>query len=129
MTEGLVASGLGQVLNDPSRMPAQGVGDTDRIGDHIRVTGFRLRMLIGQKSDRPNVNFRWVCVAAPKGSSYNYNDWFISTTNNVLLDDVNTDYLKILKTGIWRPNEAGLVSTGTKEYTFTKKIIITFTRD
>lgn len=109
-------------LNTSSYMPTQGAGDTQRIGDQINMSGFRLRMLLGQKADRPNVTFRWWIVIAPKGSSYAYSTWFIPTTNNVLLDDLNKDFVKQLKTGIWRPNEAGLANAGGDEYTFAKKI-------
>lgn len=109
-------------LNANSFMPTQGVHDNQRVGDQIKMSGFRLRMLIGQKADRPNVTFRWWICVAPKGSSYSYNNWFIPTTSNVLLDDLNKDFVKQLKTGLWRPNEAGLSNTGGDEYTFSKKI-------
>ena len=114
------------LLNDPARMPAQGVTDSERVGDMINMSGIRLRMLLGQKGDRPNVNFRWWLLKGPKGSSYSYSDWFISTTVNVMLDDINTDYLKVLKTGYWRPNEAGLTASGNDEYTFVKKITLPY---
>lgn len=109
-------------LNANSFMPTQGVGDNQRVGDQINMSGFRLRMLLGQKADRPNVSFRWWIVVAPKGSSYSYNNWFIPTTSNVLLDDLNKDFVKQLKSGLWRPNEAGLANAGGDEYTFAKKI-------
>ena len=113
-------------LNTSTSMPNQGVADNERVGDQIYTQNWRLRMLIGQKGDRPNVSFRWFVLKAPKGSSYSYSDWFINVTTNVMLDDINTDYLKVLKSGLWRPNEAGLTATGNDEYTFVKEIIVPY---
>lgn len=109
-------------LNANSFMPTQGVSDNQRVGDQINLIGYRMRLLIGQKADRPNVTFRWWIVSTPKGSAYAYNNWLIPTTGNVLLDDMNKDYVKQYKTGFWRPNQASLAAAGGKEYTFAKKI-------
>lgn len=115
-------------LNQASFMPGPGTADHQRIGDQINVTGWGLRMLIGQQADRPNVTFRWWVVKVPKGSAYSYANWFDAATNNVLLDTVNTDFVKVIKTGMWRPNEAGLSATGGKEYTFAQKLWIPYKR-
>lgn len=113
---------VGFQLNGSGNLPNQGTGDTKRVGDQIYMTGWRLRLLLGQKADRPNVTFRWWFLDVPKGTSYSYGNWFDPTTNNMLLDDINKDFIKVIKSGFWRPNEAGLANAGGDEYTFAKKL-------
>jgi hypothetical protein len=86
-------------LNGSSVMPAINVTQNGRIGDRINVLGWSIKMLCGQKGDRPNVN-----------------------CSNVLLDDIQKDTCKVLASGYMRPNQAGLV-TG-DEYTFCKRMFI-----
>lgn len=117
-----------QILNSSSFMPPQNATDTGRIGDQIRIAKYDLKLVFGQKGDRPNVNFKWWIVKVPKGSSYAYASWFIATTNNVMLDDINTDFVKVLKSGYMRPNEAALTGTGDDEYTFCKRITFPYNR-
>jgi len=112
--------------SDSANMPSQGTTEYQRVGDQINVTGWSLRMLMGQKADRPNVTFRWWVVKVPKGSSYTYAAWFQNVTSNAMLDHINTDFVKVLKGGLWRPNEAGLAGTGGDEYTFIQKIWIPY---
>lgn len=116
------------LLTSTSVMPSQGVGDNQRVGDQINATGFKLKLLMGQKADRPNVTFRYFVVKLAKGTTMSYANMMHSHTFNVLLDDVNTDFCTVLKTGTWRPNEAGLAGTGNDEYTFTKTIYVPFKR-
>lgn len=119
-------SGYVAKMNDSAIMPLQGAGDNQRIGDQINFTGYKLKILMGQKGDRPNVSFRWFVLKVPKGSSITYADWFIATTGNILLDDPNPDFVKTLASGLWRPNEAGLSATGNDEYTFAKRLWIPY---
>lgn len=114
--------------NLPAMHPALGSGDSNRIGDKINASGYMLRILMGQKAGRPNVSFRWAVVEIPIGGVYSYNNWFENTTGNVLLDPLNKDYVKVIKEGTWRPNEASLAQTGSGEYTFVKKIWIPYKR-
>lgn len=109
-------------LNSSNLMPTQGTADDQRVGDEIEIVGFKLRFLIGQKADRPNVNWRFNVLSVPKGSSITYANWYQVVTSNVLLDDPNRDFVKTLKSDLWRPNEAGLVGGQADEYTFTKKM-------
>lgn len=109
------------LLNDATLMPTQGVGDNQRVGDQINITAFKIKALFGQKGDRPNVSFRYWVLSAPKGTSPTYANFFINITGNILLDDPNMDTVTVLKTGIMRPNEAGLAATGNDEYTFAKR--------
>nr|WPR18748.1 MAG: capsid protein [Skomarfal virus 48] len=115
-------------LNDVNGMPTQGTGDNMRVGDEINVTRYRVRALIGQQADRPNVTFRWFFIEAPKGLSATYANFFIATTNNVMLDDPNEDAVRVLKRGQMRPNQAGLLPVGGDEYTFTKEWSLNYKR-
>ena len=123
---GVTLTGYVSHINVSTLMPTIGVLDSQRVGDQINISQFRLKMLVGQKADRPNVNFRYLVLSVPKGSPISYGDWFINTTSNILLDDPNPDFVKVLKQGFWRPNQASLISTGTKEYTFPKRITIPY---
>lgn len=107
-------------------LPTQGVGDNQRVGDEIYLSGFKWKFLVGQKADRPNVTFRYLVMTVPKGSSITYHDWFKNVVGNVLLDEPNRDFVKVHASGIWRPNEAGLGNTGGDEYTFTKQMWIPY---
>lgn len=113
-------------MNDSTLMPTQGVAENQRVGDEIYISGFKVRVLIGQKADRPNVNWRYFVLLVPKGSPVTYANWFTLNTGNVMLDDPNRDFVKVLKTGVWRPNEAGLVGGSADEYTFTKRMYIPY---
>lgn len=93
-------------LNQAPGMPVGGGGQDSRIGDRINTIGFKVRMLLGQKGDRPNVNWRYMFYSIPKGSSIGYADVFKNVTGNVLLDEPNRDRVRVLKTGFFRPNQA-----------------------
>lgn len=112
--------------NSTITMPTQGAGDNQRVGDQIYISGFKIKCLYGQQVDRPNVTFRWMIVKVPKAAPYSYASWFTATSNNILLDDANTDYIKVLKSGWMRPNEAGLAGTGGDEYTFAKRYYLPY---
>lgn len=118
---------LSQCLTLNGSMPPQGTGEKARIGDRINTVAFNVKILLGQKADRPNITFRYFCIEVPKGGALPYNSVFSNVTNNILLDDLNKDYVKILKQGTWRPNQAGL-TVGTREYSFVKKLTIPYKR-
>lgn len=122
----LINTGFVWPLNSSNLMPTQGTADNQRVGDEIYISGFKVRMLVGQKADRPNVNWRYLVLSVPKGSSITYANWFQVVRSNVMLDDPNRDFVKTLAQGIWRPNEAGLVGGSADEYTFTKKMWIPY---
>lgn len=123
-----VSTGMILHLNNATALSTQGVGQDQRVGDEIYTTGFKVKMLIGQKADRPNVNWRWIACIVPKGSSISYGNWFTSTTSNVMLDDPNKDFVKVIARGFWRPNEAGLTGGTADEYTFTKQVWVPYKR-
>ena len=113
-------------MNASGVMPAQGTGESERVGDEIYMVGYKIRLLVGQKADRPNVNWRYLVLSVPKGSSITFANWFSSNTGNVMLDDPNRDFVKTILSGEWRPNEAGLVGGAADEYTFTKKMWVPY---
>lgn len=123
-----ISTGYVLNLNSAAFMPSQGIADSQRIADQIYTQQYYLKMLIGQKADRPNVNFRWYVLKVPKQSAVNYNTWFVNNTGNVLLDDPNEDFVKVVKQGTWRPNQAALLTSGAREYTFTKRIVVPYKR-
>lgn len=116
------------IVNDTSGYPIQGTAGTQRIGDEIYVKGFKVRLLFGQKSDRPNVSFRIVIGHANKAWTWNYSSFMRNVTGNVLLDPPNPDVFKVIKTYTLRPNEAGLNATGNDEYTFTHSAWIPYNK-
>lgn len=112
-------------LNLGAQMPAQGTHDYMRIGDHVNATGFKLRMILGQKADRPNVTFKFRVVKVPKGSVYSYGGWYESSTANVLLDNLNTDFVKSITNFTWKPHD-GSMDNATDEYVYTKSVWIPY---
>ena len=72
-------------------MPAQGDGSNGRNGDSIVSKRYKIRMLIANKGDRPNVTYRLVVFAARAGTSNTYGNVFENISGNVLLDSVNSD--------------------------------------
>lgn len=112
------------LLNNQTTMPAGGGGQTNRIGDQINVLGWKIRCLFGQKGDRPNVSWRFMVFQVPKGTSVAYADVFRNVTGNIMLDETNTDHVKVLMVRNFRPNQAGLDATGQDEYTFFKRYFV-----
>lgn len=114
-------------INNQACMPTQGVGDNQRVGDQIYTGGFMLRLMLGQKWDRPNVNWKWYVMRVNKGILYAYNNWFENVINNVLLDPPNTDYVKVLKSGTFKHTVISLeVGETAKEQTYSKRIWIPY---
>lgn len=114
-------------INSNFIMPEQGAGDNMRIGDRIRQSGFKLRLLLGQKWDRPNVTFK-IWITQRKAINSVANDFRV-VTGNILLDPVNLDQCTVLKSYTIKPlrstmseSVGGLVNS--LEYTFSKSIWI-----
>lgn len=111
-------------LNSSVTMPSQGVGDNQRVGDQINASGYMVKMLFGQKSDRENVTFKLWVFQVPKGSTYNYSQWFDNVTGNCLLDDVNEDFVKVLAKRTFKYE--GVPNDNAHEFTFAKKLWIPY---
>lgn len=114
-------------LNNMSCMPQQESGSMERIGDEINVSGWMVRMMLGQKADRPNVSWRYLVVKVPKNTSYVYGNWFENITNNILLDPVNKRLVTVLASGIWKHTTTSLeVGETPKEQTYAHKLWIPY---
>lgn len=112
-------------LNSASALPSRGTGVADRVGDSIRKIGTRHSMLIGGKNDRYNVTYRLTYITYPRDASYSYGTFFINKTGNALLDRLNTDLVKIIKTVYIKPQKSTILSAMSGnygEYTVAKKV-------
>lgn len=114
---------LGKQLNaqNAGTLPAQGTNDNQRVGDMINIKGFKIKLLFGQKAAHQNLTWKWFIMKVPKGAVYSYTSWFKSITSNVLLDDPNDDFVKVLKRGVIKDYNGDVGDEG-KEYTFTRTI-------
>lgn len=97
-------------LNSTNLMPARGDGDQDRDGDQIYTGSYYVRGLFNQNINRPNMTFRFVVCEAPADYNYAYDTAFHAVTNNVLLDVINKNQLKVLYTKTWKPVRSGFFS-------------------
>lgn len=119
-------------MNANTCMPPQGNGDQARNGDRIYASGFSLRVLFGQKRDRPNVTWRCAVVSVPKGTALTYATLLEAQTANCLLDGWNTDLCTVLWQKYYKPaipmdsynTTAGGNVTASLEYTFVRKFWI-----
>lgn len=114
-------------LNQSGALPSRGTGIADRIGDSVRKVGTRHSMLIGGKADRTNVSYRLTYITYPRDATYSYSSFFINKTGNALLDRMNTDLVKIIKTIYIKPQKStlfagNLTDQGKREYTIAKKV-------
>jgi len=113
------------LINAAATMPTVGGSQqANRIGDVINVMGWKVKMLLGQKADRPNVTWRIIVYSIPKNGSVAYGDVFKNITGNVLLDEHNTDTTRILYQKYLRPSPSLDGNASAKEYTFTHKCFI-----
>ncbi|AYP28944.1 MAG: putative capsid protein [Cressdnaviricota sp.] len=121
-------------------MPGLGTQDNQRVGDRILVRNFQIRCLFGQKFDRPNVTWRVMCVAQRPGLGVlTYNLLFETSTNNGMLDKINTDRVTVLWEKWIKPQRSTLFTTEptvtgapqytanavTREYTFVRRFWVT----
>lgn len=110
-------------LNTVFQMPEQGVGDNMRVGDRIHSSGYKVKLLCGQKYDRPNITWKFWVLQQPTGAGFSNN--FKNQTGNVLLDGINTEQAKILKAFTWKPCQSSMMKAvsgveNSLEFTFTK---------
>lgn len=110
-------------------MPTQGSGEPMRVGDEINMVGWKISLVFNQMEDRPNVTFRILCLEVPWNTSETYANWFKVISGNVLLDDPNPDFvLRKRMDKFIRPNQASLLTTGARRYTFCRKMWIPYTK-
>lgn len=116
-----------RVINLGNAIPLQGDSQNERVGDQIDASGWMLRMMCGQKADRPNMTFKYWVVEVPKGELYVYNSWFENITGTPMLDPINKDMCRVVKSGTWKPHN-GSMANATDEYTFQRTIHIPYKR-
>ena len=112
--------------NTTGRGPSIGTDQQSRIGDQIYTSGYMMRILFGQKADRPNVTFRLAFVEVPRGYAFSYGRYFHNISGNVLLDPFNKDFVKVIKQFFIKPNQAALAASGGREYTFTRRFWVPY---
>lgn len=108
-------------------MPAQNDNEDGFVGQKYRMLGYKIRLLCGQKNDRPNVTWRVSFIQVRSSTVKNYSNMFNNVTGNVLLDDISDKYCRKLKEFWWKPNK-GSMNNVTDEFTFVKKLYLPFKR-
>ena len=80
-------------------MPIQGDTDGSRNGDEIMATGIKIRLMVGQKADRPNVTFKIFVVSYDEDTSGapTYSNFFHNASGNGLLDAVQSKRYNVKK--------------------------------
>lgn len=127
-----VRSMLGE-LNTSFAMPDQGAQDFQRNGDRIYTSGFKIRLLCGQKYDRPNCTWK-IYVIKQANMNGQQSTTFRNVTGNVLLDPPNMDQVKVLKAFTWKPlkSSVNVGFSGTvngQEFTFTKSFWVPYKKE
>lgn len=105
--------------NLATNLPGQGDADAERVGDEIYLTGIKLRLLLGQKYDRPNCTFKiWIVEAnSVSGNANDKNVFFHNTTGNILLDPIQSKRFSILKAITVKPKGTAMeVGEAGKEF-------------
>lgn len=109
-------------VNISSSLCTQSDDDDGRIGNEIYLTGIKFRLLLGQKSDRPNVTFKIYVVewdTNQAGTETNHSHFYHNVTGNVLLDAIQSHRFKILKKIVYKSNIGSMeVGEVAKEKTF-----------
>lgn len=78
-------------------MPSQGVSDIQRIGDSIILRGIKVRLMLGHKKDRTNVQFKIVVIRCEASNYPNtIAQMWDNQTGNIMLDSLNTDRFKVV---------------------------------
>jgi len=105
-------------LNLPGSMPSKGDDDNQRNGDTIIGRGWKVKMTLANKGDRPNVTYRITCVARQSTAVPVYADVYKNTSGNILLDDVDKDKNTVLYDRTYKPNKGmvGTTESGLREY-------------
>jgi len=100
-------------LNSSFVMPTQGSGDGNRNGDRIFVSGWKVRLVLGQKFDRPNVTWK-IWVLRMGNQIDNLSNCWRAVTGNMLLDPLNMDQVsKVLYTKTIKPASSTMFRQGT----------------
>lgn len=116
-------------LADNLMLTAQSNDDFGREGDSVNPVGISLKFLVKQESDRPNVTFKyWVLRIAGSGTAPVFCP-LKNVTGNVLLDSVDTEKAKVLRSGTFKYPDNYYINPGgnyDKELTYVRKLYIPF---
>lgn len=115
-------------LTDTANLPAQGTGDTQRVGNDIYASGWTVRFQINLPSDRLNTKFRIMILRVNRGYGISsYTSVWDNITGNIMIDPVDADRVKVIKTlYVGYKNINPGVPTAGKEVTMYRKIWIPF---
>lgn len=109
-------------INISSALCAQNDDESGRVGNEIYLTGIKFRLLLGQKSDRPNVTFKIFVVewdTNQGGTVTNSAHFYYWVSQNVLLDAIQSHRFRILKKITYKGNLGSLeVGETAKEKTY-----------
>lgn len=83
----------------------QGSNQEQRIGDSVRAKGVAVYLWLSNKLDRPNVMYRIIIFSGPRDqvNVLSPNNFFEGHTTHKMLDMVNTDKYKIIRSKIIQP--------------------------
>jgi hypothetical protein len=92
-------------LNNEPMQPDDGVGSTQRIGDVIYQRGFKVKMMLYNKSDRPNLTWQVRVCSVRRGDvsqtaasgTISKSQFYRQIAGNALLDDVENARYKVVK--------------------------------
>lgn len=117
-------------LNDSTRMPAQGDGDSQRTGNVIQTLNMQIRVMVLLKGDRVNAKVRFLVLSFPKGVVPSTTGSFLdAVTGNNHIDPVDKGRCQVHKDvhiGYKNVNPGGGVAV--KEITIFRKFTIPFKR-
>lgn len=83
---------------------SQGNTQTTRVGDSVFGKLLSIKIWLANKSDRPNVMYRIMLLSMPTDASTSFpTGFFRGEAGNKMIDSVNTDRYKILKSRMIKP--------------------------
>ena len=92
-------------LNGKRQNPDDGTDSTDRIGDEINQLGFKVKLMLYNKYDRPNVTWKVRVCSTPRAFAtdgisssgvFTKSTFYRQITGNCLLDDVEDGMFRTL---------------------------------
>lgn len=117
-------------LFQTSHLPSQGDNEDQRIGNKIFLSGIKVKLMLLQKEDRPNVTWKIWVVKVDQSTNYQYNTIFDNVSGNMLLDDIdNNRVAKVVYQRTIKRNPTATNGTVGKEWTFPVKFWIPYKRE
>lgn len=84
---------------------SQGTAQENRVGDEVIAKGLSIRLWLSNKLDRPNVMYRIIVYSGPRDQAAiaSPNNFFEAHTTQKMLDMINTDKYKVIRSKIIQP--------------------------